>query len=115
MISPLEEYIKLKTDKNAQEVPGLDLVKYQRVFRPRTSVYGRKLWPGQKVWKLSYFTLCYADMSLQKKPTLSGMYTHRFDAYLTDSEYIMAKITGDQVAVEYRATWSHLGPGAKSC
>lgn len=67
-----------------------DSWKKKRLLCPRKSAYGKWLFPGQKVWQYIHYELCIKHSNSPFKP--SSLCRRWFYLYLTDEEYIMAKM-----------------------
>lgn len=87
----LEELINDKADPNA----GAGQTGVQnnweqiKLWRPRRSIYGSWLWPGQTVWRYTHWELCFTNRDASGR---GGMYRRWFHLYLTDEEYVMTKL-----------------------
>lgn len=57
------------------------------LWRPRRSVNGVWLYPTQKVWRYQHLELCRGGTAREM-----SIYQRWFYLYLTDEEYVMAKM-----------------------
>jgi hypothetical protein len=93
-LTSIREYLKERCDKYSREFPRMTAVIQMRIIWPRRSPYGRLLWPGQKVTKVRWEEWCMKDalQDASGKRRSSGTYIHWINAYMTDSEFVMAKL-----------------------
>lgn len=55
-----------------------------KIYWPRRSIDRTWLFPGTVAWKYSHMAICYNDEG--------SLYTYCFDLYLSDQEYVMARL-----------------------
>lgn len=91
------EEIKRKKEQYPDMTEALEIQyrpdswKKVRLWYPRRSAGKKILWPFQKVWRYTHIELCSGNPS-GGIGQLSGLYQRWFYLYLTDEEYIMAKM-----------------------
>lgn len=83
-----EQYPDMKDPLMVQTHP--ESWKKVRLWYPRRSVGNRILWPFQKVWCYTHKELCKGNCNDIGRPR--SLYERWFKLYLTDEEYIMAKL-----------------------
>lgn len=93
----LEAICEEKERRNDMNEPlkvqnGLNTWKEVRIWRPRRSIGGIWLHPGQKVWQYEHIEIHYYrdadDIGIYNVQSKSSFYL-----YLTNEEYVMAKLS----------------------